>query len=74
MDSCCDRCKNKDTCKIYKLGLEWGCSKHDLIKKKIHFEYLLEQLYNEKTLDERQLKDLAEEGIIIMDALAKGWL
>ena len=75
MDSCCDSCKDRDTCKIWNLGLEWGCVKHELIKKKMSFECQLERLYNDqKALDERDLKGLAEDGIAIMDALEKGWL
>ncbi|MBO7451008.1 MAG: hypothetical protein J6U54_11650 [Clostridiales bacterium] len=71
----CNECRDKDNCRIRDLGLQWGCAKNDLLNKKDDTIIRLKQAVNSpEFLDAKDVKVLAEDTLLVISCMEKGWL
>ena len=71
----CENCHDKDSCTICNLGLEWGCPKYDLLKKRTALMGQLATLASDgSAYTSSETEDIAKDAIVIINSMMKGWL
>ena len=71
----CNECRDKDNCRIRDLGLQWGCVKNDLLNKKYDAIARLKQASaNPEELMTSEVAALAEDALLVISCMEKGWL
>ena len=71
----CNECKDKDNCRIRDRGLQWCCAKNDLLNKKHDTITRLEQASDSpEELLTSEVKALAEDALLVISCMEKGWL
>ena len=71
----CNECRDKDSCRIHDLGLQWGCVKNDLLNKKHDTIDRLKQAHaSPEELMTSEVATLAEDALLVISCMEKGWL